>query len=66
MNNLADDPAYSRLKKKLGKKLHLWMEQQGDRGIDTELKAIERQGRTEEQWRSHEENINRRLLEGNQ
>lgn len=44
LNNLADDQTYTKVKAKLKKQLRLWMQQQGDEGNATELKAIERQG----------------------
>jgi uncharacterized sulfatase len=44
LNNLADDQAYAKVKAELEKRLRLWMQQQGDEGNATELKAIERQG----------------------
>ena len=45
LNNLADDPALQRVKADLAGQLSRWMEQQGDRGVATELQAFERQGR---------------------
>ena len=44
LNNLAQMPAFAETKKDLRRKLMQWMQQQGDEGIDTELKALERQG----------------------
>jgi uncharacterized sulfatase len=44
LRNLADDPAYTKIKAQLKNQLELWMVQQGDQGNATELKAIERQG----------------------
>ena len=44
LNNLADDPALAEVKSGLRKELDLWMGQQGDEGIDTEMQAVERQG----------------------
>ena len=44
LRNLADDPAYAKIKARLRKALERWMAQQGDEGNATELKAIERQG----------------------
>ncbi|MHC4528748.1 MAG: sulfatase/phosphatase domain-containing protein, partial [Planctomycetota bacterium] len=45
MNNLAGDPKYRRLMDSLRKQLLAWMGQQGDKGIETEMQAFERQGR---------------------
>ncbi|MDR8392408.1 sulfatase [Aliifodinibius sp. S!AR15-10] len=65
-NNLADNSEYNDVKKRLAKKLNEWMQQQGDMGIDTELQAIQRQPRWDEQgWDSYEEQQNKAILEGN-
>ncbi len=45
MNNLAADPKYKPEIARLRKKLEAWMKEQGDKGVETELKARERQGR---------------------
>ena len=45
LNNLAENPEYADVKKKLRGELLGWMEQQGDKGKETELRAKERQGR---------------------
>ncbi len=45
LNNLAENSEYASVKKTLNKKLEKWMKQQGDKGIETELKANDRQGR---------------------
>jgi uncharacterized sulfatase len=45
MNNLAGDPKYPPLMDSLRKRLLSWMGQQGDKGIETEMQAFERQGR---------------------
>jgi len=45
LNNLADDPKYRPLMDSLRKQLLTWMGQQGDKGIETEMQAFERQGR---------------------
>ena len=67
LNNLADEAGYEQVKQRLRKALHDWMVQQGDQGIDTELKAIERQPRWNEKgWRSNEEQQNHKILEGTQ
>jgi len=42
-NNLATDPEYKEVVDELKGKLEAWMKEQGDLGIDTELKATERQ-----------------------
>jgi len=44
LHNLADDPQYAEVKKQLRQALLAWMEQQGDKGIETEMKALERLG----------------------
>jgi N-sulfoglucosamine sulfohydrolase len=44
MKNLAGDPKYAAIKARLGKQLDAWMKQQGDKGMETELKAKTRQG----------------------
>jgi uncharacterized sulfatase len=43
MNNLADSPALASIKKELKEKLMKWMEQQGDKGQQTEMEAFEHQ-----------------------
>lgn len=43
LHSLTDEPAYSSVKKNLKKELRQWMEQQGDKGAETERKALERQ-----------------------
>lgn len=43
MNNIADDPACAAVKKELKEKLLKWMEQQGDKGQQTEMEALEHQ-----------------------
>jgi uncharacterized sulfatase len=44
LNNLAGKPDYAELKSTLRAELDRWMQQQGDEGVDTELKALQRQG----------------------
>jgi N-sulfoglucosamine sulfohydrolase len=44
LQNLANHPAYEKIKSHLDGELERWMRQQGDQGNATELKAIERQG----------------------
>lgn len=45
LHNLADDPKYAGIKKKLAAKLEKWMEEQGDKGAETEMEALEHQAR---------------------
>ena len=49
MHNLADDPDYADIMARLGEQLDAWMTQQGDEGLETELKAHSRQGRQRQQ-----------------
>ena len=42
-NNIADDPQYSVIRKELKDKLFKWMKQQGDKGQQTEMEALEHQ-----------------------
>ncbi|MCZ6671327.1 MAG: sulfatase [Verrucomicrobia bacterium] len=42
MNNLAGDSTFGKVIKHLKGKLHAWMDEQGDRGIATEMKAYDR------------------------
>ncbi|UCD50620.1 MAG: sulfatase, partial [Phycisphaerales bacterium] len=44
LNNLAAKGEYAKIKAELRAELLAWMQQQGDEGINTELKALERQG----------------------
>jgi uncharacterized sulfatase len=44
MHNLAGDPKLAAVQARLGKALEAWMQQQGDRGMETELSAKSRQG----------------------
>ena len=41
LNNLAGDPAYAEISQGLQAELESWMTQQGDRGLQTELEALE-------------------------
>lgn len=41
--NLADEPAYRAVHRRLKGELDRWMKQQGDRGVETERKALQRQ-----------------------
>ncbi len=43
LHNVADDPAYDSVRQSLKKKLDHWMDQQGDKGAETEMNALERQ-----------------------
>ena len=43
MKNIAGDPANAGLKAELRKRLEAFMREQGDKGIETEMKAKERQ-----------------------
>jgi uncharacterized sulfatase len=47
MNNLADDPQYASIRSGLQSMLDAWMAQQGDRGLETELLAKTRQGKSD-------------------
>lgn len=44
MHNLADNGKYKSVKKELNEVLKEWMAQQGDKGVETELNALNRQG----------------------
>lgn len=44
LNNLAAKPDYAEIKGNLRTELDRWMRQQGDEGVDTELRALQRQG----------------------
>lgn len=44
LNNLAADAKHAEVKGALKRELELWMQQQGDEGVATELRATERQG----------------------
>jgi uncharacterized sulfatase len=48
LNNLAKDPEYVELMKRMKKKLESWMVQQGDLGVETELSSP--QSSKEKQW----------------
>ncbi len=49
LTNLADDVHYSDIKKDLKEKLREFMYQQGDKGIETEMKALSRQPKGKEE-----------------
>jgi uncharacterized sulfatase len=55
-NNLAQDPEYFQIKKDLEIQLKSWMQQQGDLGVETEMKAVTRQHRNGK-WLSYKEKI---------
>jgi len=44
MKDLAADPKFADIKARLARELNAWMAQQGDKGMETELKAKSRQG----------------------
>ena len=48
LKNLADDPKLYGVKALLQTKLNAWMAQQGDRGLETELLASTRQGKSDD------------------
>ena len=53
-NNLANQTEYLEIKKSLEAQLQSWMNQQGDLGIESEMKAISRQNRTGKgEWYSY-------------
>ena len=43
LHNISDDPKYASVKKELREQLEKWMQQQGDKGQQTELEAFEHQ-----------------------
>ncbi len=45
MKSLAEEPKYAQIEVRLGRQLDAWMAQQGDKGMETELKATSRQGK---------------------
>lgn len=49
--NLAADPAFAAIKARLQDRLDAWMAQQGDRGLETEMLAPTRQGKSDEDGR---------------
>lgn len=50
--NLANDPKYSEYKAELKKELSRWMEKCGDKGQQTEMEALEHQGRARKSKKS--------------
>ncbi len=55
LHNLADDPKLVDIKAGLRKELNRWMKQQGDEGIATEMKALERQNAKSNNWKGVDE-----------
>ncbi len=55
LSNLADKAEYAPVKAQLRAELDRWMRQQGDEGVTTELRAIERQGRNRK-WTAYNPN----------
>jgi len=45
--NLAGDPALAHMKAELKKQLAMWMESQGDKGVQTEMEAKDHQARNQ-------------------
>jgi uncharacterized sulfatase len=62
LKNLADDPDYAKIRDALKGELELWMRQQGDEGVTTELRAVERQG-PNRKWTPYDPNRARKLDE---
>ncbi len=48
LKNLADEPRVASIKVTLQQELDVWMQQQGDQGLETELLAPTRQGKSDE------------------
>ena len=48
MNNLAADSQFETIKTRLQKQLDQWIAQQGDKGMETEMLANTRQGKSDE------------------
>lgn len=46
--NLAEEPALGPVKLRLSRELDAWIKQQGDKGMETELKAKSRQGKRDD------------------
>ncbi len=53
LKNLAADPAYAKVKGQLRRELERWMVQQGDEGVNAELRALERQG-PNRKWKGYD------------
>jgi uncharacterized sulfatase len=49
--NLADDPELAEAKAELKNQLAIWMKAQGDKGVQTEMEALEHQGRNRKKSR---------------
>ncbi|MFK7766977.1 MAG: sulfatase [Mariniblastus sp.] len=58
MKNLADDPELKPVVDKLTAQLQGWMKEQGDQGVETEMKAHERQQRGKKKNRSKKKKSN--------
>jgi len=55
LTNLAEKSEYRQIKAQLRAELDRWMNQQGDEGVTTELRALERQGRNRK-WTAYNPN----------
>lgn len=55
-HNIAEDPEMGNVKKELSNKLKSWMEQQGDKGVATEMDALNRQ-EGHDNWVSHTQKL---------
>lgn len=63
MINLAGEKSCENIKRELAAALNDWMDQQGDRGIDTEMKALDRQLMfDEDSWKGYDEQLNMEIL----
>ena len=63
LNNLIGNEELEPVKNELRKELAAWMNEQGDEGINTEMRALKRQpGRKENVWTGHEEQMNSKIL----
>ena len=61
-NNLADQAEYIEIKKSLGAQLQSWMDQQGDLGIESEMKAVSRQNRAGKgEWFSYVQKLKSKI-----
>ena len=61
-NNLANHVEYLEIKKDLKAQLQSWMNQQGDLGIESEMKAISRQNRTGKgEWYSYVQKLKSKI-----
>jgi uncharacterized sulfatase len=63
LNNLSELPNLEKVKKELRKELLAWMSQQEDKGIETELNALNRQpSRKNNSWKGLEQTTNIKIL----